>query len=81
MWKKKWILLYIERWLKAPYLIEDSTLIERTKGVAQGSVKGPVLSNLFLHYTFDMWMMINYPSIPFERYADDRAQRMRETTS
>ena len=27
--------------------------------------------NLFLHYTFDKWMRIHYPYIPFERYADD----------
>ena len=31
----------------------------------------PLLSNLFLHYVFDLWMQRNYPSIPFERYADD----------
>jgi RNA-directed DNA polymerase len=29
------------------------------------------LANLFLHYTFDMWMARTYPHIPFERYADD----------
>ena len=23
------------------------------------------------HYTFDNWMRIHYPNIPFERYADD----------
>lgn len=31
----------------------------------------PQLANLFLHYTFDMWMQREFPSIPFERYADD----------
>ena len=39
--------------------------------VPQGSVIGPILANLFLHYTFDKWMQKNYPTIPFERYADD----------
>ncbi len=30
-----------------------------------------LLANLFLHYAFDEWMKGNFPSIPFERYADD----------
>jgi RNA-directed DNA polymerase len=46
----KWILLYIERWLKAPFQEADGTLMERTKGTPQGGVISPVLSNLFLHY-------------------------------
>jgi RNA-directed DNA polymerase len=67
----KWILLYIERWLKAPAQLEDGTLGERTKGTPQGGVISPLLANLYLHYAFDKWMQENYPTIPFERYADD----------
>ena len=37
----KWILLYIERWLKVPFQKEDGTLIERTKGTPQGGVVTP----------------------------------------
>jgi RNA-directed DNA polymerase len=66
-----WVLLYIERWLKAPVQLEDGTLEPRERGTPQGSVISPLLSNLFLHYTFDRWMARNYPNIPFERFADD----------
>ena len=31
----------------------------------------PVLSNLFLHYVFDVWMKRNHPDKPWCRYADD----------
>jgi RNA-directed DNA polymerase len=67
----KWILLYIERWLKAPAQLEDGSLVDRDKGTPQGSVISPLLANLFLHYAFDEWMRRNYPNILFERYADD----------
>ena len=66
-----WVLLYIERWLKVPYQNELGERIARERGVAQGSVIGPLLANLFLHYAFDEWMRRNYPHIAFERYADD----------
>ncbi len=67
----KWIILYIERWLKAPMQMPDGSLRERTKGVPQGGVISPVLSNLFLHYAYDVWMHKTHPSIPWCRYADD----------
>ena len=66
-----WVLLYIERWLKAPVQVEDGTLEPREKGSPQGSVVSPLLSNLFLHYAFDRWMTKHHPDIPFERFADD----------
>ena len=67
----RWILLYIWRWLKAPVQLPDGSREERRRGTPQGSVISPLLANLFLHYGFDLWMQRNYPSIPFERYADD----------
>jgi len=69
--KCEWTLLYIERWLKAPFQKEDGTLTERTIGTPQGGVISPVLANLFLHYVFDKWMERNQSQNPFCRYADD----------
>lgn len=66
-----WVRLYIARWLRAPIERADGTQEERTKGTPQGGVISPLLANLFLHYTFDVWMRRTYPNIPFERYADD----------
>jgi RNA-directed DNA polymerase len=66
-----WVLLYIQRWLVVPYQTPSGLIIQRRQGVPQGSIIGPLLANLFLHYAFDEWMQRNYPHIPFERYADD----------
>ncbi len=66
-----WVVLYIERWLKASVQLPDGARQERTKGTPQGGVISPLLANLYLHYAFDLWMQRTYPSIPFERYADD----------
>jgi RNA-directed DNA polymerase len=67
----RWVRLYIERWLKAPFQQADGGLVERDSGTPQGGVVSPVLSNLFLHYAFDKWMDRNFPDNPFARYADD----------
>jgi RNA-directed DNA polymerase len=67
----RWILLYVERWLKAPLRLEDGTLQSRDRGSPQGSAISPVLANLFLHYALDMWLVREFPDVPFERYADD----------
>jgi RNA-directed DNA polymerase len=67
----RWILLYIERWLKAPLQREDGTLIARDRGSPQGSVISPLLANIYLHHAFDKWMEKYCPKVNFERYADD----------
>ncbi len=69
---RKHILLYCERWLKAPVQLPDGTLRHNEgKGTPQGGVISPVLANIFLDIVFDKWIEKNYPDIEFERYADD----------
>jgi group II intron reverse transcriptase/maturase len=67
----KWALLYIERWLTAPMEQDDGTRTARIRGTPQGGVISPILSNLFMHYTFDLWMTRTHPDLPWCRYADD----------
>jgi len=67
---QKWVVLYIERWLKAPFQ-DAGRLIERQSGTPQGGVISPLLANLFLHYAFDDFMEKEFPTLPWTRYADD----------
>jgi group II intron reverse transcriptase/maturase len=69
--KEDWILLYIERWLTAPFETAEGTQVPRERGTPQGGVVSPILMNLFMHYAFDVWMKRTNPSCPFARYADD----------
>ena len=69
--KNRWVLLYVERWLKASLVKRNGDVIQRDKGTPQGGVVSPILANLFLHYAFDAWVRREMPSVPFCRYADD----------
>jgi RNA-directed DNA polymerase len=69
--KDRWVVLYIERWLKTPMQEEDGRLTPRAKGTPKGGVISPLLANLFLQYALDRWLAVNYPQVKFERYADD----------
>ena len=66
----RWVLLYIERWLKAPMEIEGQREA-RDRGTPQGGVVSPLLANLFLHYAMDRWLRRHLPAVQFCRYADD----------
>jgi RNA-directed DNA polymerase len=68
---QKWVLLYVERWLKAPMLMPDGTMVARAKGTPQGGPISPLIANIFLHHGFDTWMDREYPGVQFERFADD----------
>ena len=66
-----WLILYIERWLRAPMQMPDGSTHEREAGTPQGGVISPLLANLFMHHAFDAWMDEKHPNNPFERFADD----------
>lgn len=68
---QKWVVLYVKRWLKAPIRMPDGRLEERGRGTPQGSAVSPVLANLFMHYAFDSWLEREFPTVEFERFADD----------
>lgn len=69
--KDKWILLYVERWLKSGIVTQEGCYIESLTGTPQGGVISPLLANIFMHVCFDKWMEKYHPEKPFERYADD----------
>jgi RNA-directed DNA polymerase len=49
------IIRLIQKWLKAGVLEEDRW-IETKEGTPQGSVASPILANVYLHYTYDLWV-------------------------
>jgi RNA-directed DNA polymerase len=50
----KRVLRLIRKWLKAG-VIEDGEWSETLEGAAQGASVSPLLSNVYLHYVFDLW--------------------------
>jgi RNA-directed DNA polymerase len=66
----KWVLLYLERWLRAPVSMPDGTWLPGERNPAGGcrqSRAGESLSSLCVR----LLDAREYPDIPFERYADD----------
>lgn len=66
-----WVLLYVQRWLEAPFEEKNGQTTARCCGTPQGGVVSPILANLFMHYAFDKWVKVNLKSVRFCRYADD----------
>jgi RNA-directed DNA polymerase len=48
------VLRLVRKWLKAG-VIEDGQWSETVQGAAQGASASPLLSNVYLHYVFDLW--------------------------
>src|SRR5271170_4402222 len=48
------ILRLVQKWLRAG-ILEDGVVTIEEKGTGQGSVISPLLSNIYLHYVFDLW--------------------------
>src|SRR3989449_9150496 len=51
------ILRLIQKWLKAG-VMEEGKWSEAKTGSPQGSVISPLLANIYLHYTFDLWVNV-----------------------
>lgn len=67
-----WIRMYVKRWLEMPVQETDGSITSRSgKGTPQGGVISPLLANIYLHYTLDVWLSKNFPAVSFVRYADD----------
>ena len=45
----------IRKWLKAGILDTDGTILDPETGTPQGGVISPILANVYLHYTLDLW--------------------------
>jgi len=50
----KRVLRLIQKWLRAG-VIEDGEWSDTREGTAQGASVSPLLSNVYLHYVFDLW--------------------------
>src|SRR6202453_586353 len=65
----------IRKWLKAG-VMDDGEWSSSEAGTPQGAVVSPTLSNIYLHYTFDLWAEWwrhheAHGNVIYVRYADD----------
>src|SRR5690242_8617141 len=68
------IIRLIRKWLKAG-ILEDGVVTVSERGTGQGSVISPLLANIYLHYTLDLWAVHRRRELTGDmiivRYADD----------
>ena len=84
----KWMIKFVEHRIKDPNVIgllkkmlkagteETGRYIPTEKGMPQGSIISPILSNIYLHYVLDLWFRIKVKKqsdgeCEIVRYADD----------
>jgi group II intron reverse transcriptase/maturase len=70
------LLRLIQKWLKAGVLDTDGKVIHPVTGTPQGGIVSPILANVYLHYTLDLWFheVVRWHSkgeACLIRYADD----------
>ena len=66
----------LRKWLKAGILEEDGSVLNPTTGTPQGGIVSPILANIYLHYTLDLWIerVVRKEcrgQVVWQRYADD----------
>jgi len=71
----KRVLRYVKRFLKAG-IMEEGAVIASDEGTPQGGIVSPILANIYLHYSLDLWFTrvfqkSCYGQSRLIRYADD----------
>tara|TARA_R110001632_G_scaffold1501_1_gene6620 strand:- start:29 stop:1333 length:1305 start_codon:yes stop_codon:yes gene_type:complete len=73
--QNKRLLRLINQWLKVGVLDENGHRVTSQIGTPQGAVISPLLANIYLHYSFDMWLNRLRKDLTCDvimvRYADD----------
>ena len=54
--RDKRIIRLIRQWIQVGHYDEDGRRVRSVRGMPQGSVISPLLSNIYLHYVFDLWV-------------------------
>ncbi len=74
--KDRRVIRLIRQWITIGHYDKDGTRVRSREGVPQGSVISPLLSNIYLHYVYDLWVhqwRRRYARglVSVVRYADD----------
>ena len=71
----KRILRLINQWIKVGVIDDLGHRVQAHRGTPAGAVISPLLANIYLHYSFDLWMnevrKVTQGEVILVRYADD----------